>query len=33
MGDACLREEDKWRVIELLGGKGWDYFEEPDEFF
>jgi hypothetical protein len=33
MGDACLREEDKWRVIELLGGKGWDYFAEPDEFF
>jgi hypothetical protein len=33
MPEPCKREENKWHVIELLGGKGWDYFAEPDEFF
>jgi hypothetical protein len=33
MSEACKREEDKWYLIELLGGKGWDYFAEPDEYF
>ena len=23
----CKTEAEKWRVMELLGGKGWDYFE------
>jgi hypothetical protein len=27
MPDHCKREAEKYRVMELLGGKGWDYFE------
>jgi hypothetical protein len=33
MPAQCKLEEAKWNLIELLGGKGWDYFAEPDEFF
>jgi hypothetical protein len=29
----CKLEEAKWNLIKLLGGQGWDYFAEPDEFF
>lgn len=27
MPKHCKDEAEKWHVIELLGGKGWDYFE------
>lgn len=27
MPKHCQNEAEKWRVMELLGGKGWDYFE------
>jgi len=30
---SCKIEEKKWELIKLLGGKDWDYFAEPDEFF
>ena len=33
MPPECKREMDKWDLIEKLGGKGWDYFAEPDEFY
>ena len=33
MPTRCKIEEAKWDLIKLLGGKGWDYFAEPDEFF
>jgi hypothetical protein len=33
MPARCKLEEAKWNLIKLLGGKGWDYFAEPDEFF
>ena len=33
MPKACKREMDKWDLLKLLGGKGWDYFAEPDEYF
>jgi hypothetical protein len=29
----CQNEEAKWRLQKILGGTGWDYFAEPDEFF
>jgi len=31
--NECVEEEQKWELIKLLGGKGWDYFAEPDEYF
>jgi hypothetical protein len=33
MPKACKDEAEKWRVMELLGGQGWDYLAEPDEHF
>jgi len=33
MPEFCKKEESKWELIKLLGGKGWDYFAEPDEYF
>jgi len=32
MPQLCKDEEDKWEMWKALGGKGWDYFAEPDEF-
>lgn len=29
----CKIEEKKWQLQKLLGGKGWDYYAEPDEYF
>lgn len=26
----CKDEAEKWRIMELLGGQGWDYFAEVD---
>ena len=28
----CKDEEDKWTNWEKLGGKGWDYFCDPEEW-
>ena len=28
MPKHCQDEAEKWRVIELLGGQGWDYLSE-----
>ena len=28
----CKDEEAKWANWEALGGKGWDYYAEPDEW-
>lgn len=28
----CKDEEQKYKNWETLGGKGWDYFAEPEEF-
>jgi hypothetical protein len=33
MPEACKQEEAKWEMWKALGGKGWDYFAEPDEYF
>jgi hypothetical protein len=33
MPQACKDEEDKWAMWAELGGKGWDYSAEPDEYF
>lgn len=33
MPKECKREMDKWELIKMLGGQGWDYFAEPDECF
>jgi hypothetical protein len=33
MPKACKDEEAKWEMWQSLGGKGWDYFAEPDEYF
>jgi hypothetical protein len=33
MPESCQEEEAKYETMRLLGGKGWDYFAEPDEFF
>jgi hypothetical protein len=30
MPKHCKDEDEKWRLLELLGGKGWDYFQEVD---
>ena len=30
MPQYCKDQADKWRVMELLGGKGWDYLEEAE---
>jgi hypothetical protein len=30
MPDHCKQEAEKWRVMELLGGKGWDYLAEAE---
>jgi len=32
MPKYCKDQEEKWRVMELLGGKGWDYNLEPKEW-
>jgi hypothetical protein len=32
MPSECKTEAEKWRVMELLGGKGWDYYAELDEY-
>jgi hypothetical protein len=29
MPNKCKEEENKWKI----GGKGWDYFAESDEYF
>jgi len=29
---ACKDEEAKWDLQYLLGGKGWDYFKDLDEW-
>ena len=29
----CKIEEAKWELQKMLGGQGWDYFAEPDEYF
>lgn len=31
MPSHCKEEAKKYEVIELLGGKGWDYFAEVSE--
>lgn len=33
MPKACKEQEDKWAMWKDLGGNGWDYFAEPDEYF
>jgi hypothetical protein len=33
MPAECQNEEAKWELNKMLGGTGWDYFAEPDEFF
>jgi hypothetical protein len=33
MPEECKHEEAKWQLIKILGGQGWDYFAEPDEYF
>ena len=33
MPQQCQDEEAKWELQKMLGGKGWDYFAEPDEYF
>lgn len=33
MPQACKDEEAKWEMWQALGGPGWDYFAESDEFF
>lgn len=33
MPQKCKDEEARWEIIKTLGGKGWDYFAEPDEYF
>lgn len=33
MPKACQEEEAKWEAWQALGGPGWDYFAEPDEYF
>jgi len=30
MPKACKDEAEKWRVMELLGGQGWDYLAEAE---
>lgn len=30
MPKYCKDEAAKWRLMELLGGKGWDYFAEVE---
>lgn len=30
---ACRDLEAQWAMWRNLGGRGWDYFAEPDEFF
>lgn len=32
MPSECKREMDKWDLMEKLGGKGWDYNCEPEEW-
>jgi hypothetical protein len=32
MPAECRREMDKWDLMEKLGGKGWDYFSELDQY-
>lgn len=32
MPDSCKNEADKWETWEKIGGKGWDYFAEPEEW-
>jgi hypothetical protein len=32
MPDRCKEEMDKWDRWEALGGKGWDYYTEPEEW-
>jgi hypothetical protein len=29
---ACKDEEAKWHLQKLLGGAGWDYFKDLDEW-
>lgn len=33
MPEQCQDEEAKWHMIKMLGGTGWDYFGEPDEYY
>lgn len=33
MPQACQDQEARWANWQALGGRGWDYFAEPDEFF
>ena len=32
MPKACREEADKWEVQKILGGEGWDYLAEPEEW-
>jgi hypothetical protein len=32
MPARCKEEMDKWDRWEALGGKGWDYYTEPEEW-
>lgn len=32
MPAECKREMDKWDLMEKLGGKGWDYYADPEEW-
>ena len=32
MPRACREEAEKWDMIKALGGKGWDYFAEIEEY-
>jgi len=29
---ACKDQEEKWRLQKLLGGEGWDYFKDLEEW-
>ena len=32
MPSECRQEMDKWDLMEMLGGKGWDYYADPEEW-
>lgn len=32
MPSECKREMAKWDLMEKLGGKGWDYYCDPEEW-
>ena len=32
MPKKCIDEEAKWELIKMLGGKGWDYFKDLDQW-